>query len=87
MRSRTLSTSSLHSMSNASLRASSSQRSFPALTRSSFSALSHAELQEECYVLGVSSVGTRRALLERLDDHAMGNDRAPVELRGRGHNW
>lgn len=45
------------------------------------------EAQERCYELGIASHGTVRQLEERLDAHQSGRDRAPNELRGRGHNW
>ena len=46
-----------------------------------------SRLQLRCHELGLSSIGTRTALLERMRDHVGGHDRAPCELRGRGHSW
>jgi hypothetical protein len=48
---------------------------------------SMCELQWRCYELELSSHGTKRQLLERLNAHLAGFDRAPTEMRGHGHAW
>ena len=49
--------------------------------------IDRAALQLRCWQLGISSQGTTRELAERYMEHEVGRDRAPSELRGRGHAW
>ena len=45
------------------------------------------ELQTLCSALQLSSVGTMRQLVVRVDAHQQGYDRTPHEPRGDGHAW
>ncbi|KAL1520792.1 hypothetical protein AB1Y20_022356 [Prymnesium parvum] len=45
------------------------------------------DLQAQCSLLNLSSVGTKRQLQERVGAHERGFDRLPLEPRGHGHSW